>query len=94
MVSYGLLSGRPCMIRPQRTIFEGITLTGFWVSKYLASCSRAERETLYGELAPLVLDGTVSTPIEATYPIEEAVAAIEHAARFRRSGKIMIMPNV
>ncbi len=93
MVNYGLLSGEPCMVRPYRTIFEGIKLTGFWISKHIANAGRAELEALYADLAKLVIDGVISTPIEASYPIAEAMDAIRHAGGFRRSGKVMILPN-
>lgn len=93
MVSYGLLSGEPCMVRPNRTVFEGIKLTGFWLSQYIAGAPRAELEKLYGDLAKLVLDGTISAPIEATYPLTDVVTAVKHAAGFRRSGKIMLTPG-
>jgi NADPH:quinone reductase-like Zn-dependent oxidoreductase len=91
MVSYGLLSGEPCMVRPSRTIFDGIRLTGFWVSRHIANAPRAELEALYGELAALVLDGTIATPIEAAYPLEDVREAVRHAAGFRRRGKIMLI---
>jgi len=93
LVSYGLLSGEPCMLRPGRAIFEGVSLTGFWLSRHIAETPRSGLEALYGELAGLVNDGTLATPIEATYGIDEAVEAIRRAARFRRSGKIMILPG-
>ena len=93
MVSYGLLSGEPCKLRPDRAIFEQIRLTGFWVSQYIANAPRAELEALYAELGGLVNENVISAPIEASYPITEARAAIAHAGGFRRSGKIMILPN-
>ena len=93
MVSYGLLSGEPCQLRPNRAIFEGLKLTGFWVSQYIANAPRAELEALYADLGKLVNDEVISAPIEATYPITEAREAITHAGGFKRSGKIMILPN-
>ena len=93
VVSYGRLSGEPCMIDPRRTIFEGITLTGFWLTKVIATTPRPELEALYAGLAPLVLDGTIHAPIEATYRLDEIAEAVGRAARFRRAGKIMLTPN-
>ena len=93
MVSYGLLSGEPCKLRPNRAIFEGIKLTGFWVSQYIANARRAELEALYADLGKLVLEGVISAPIEASYPIAEAKTAIARAGGFKRTGKIMILPN-
>jgi hypothetical protein len=43
----------------------------------------------YGELAPLVADGTLSAPIEATYRIEEYRKALERAAMPTRTAKVL-----
>jgi trans-2-enoyl-CoA reductase len=93
VVNYGLLSGKPCMLGAHQTIFKGITLTGFWLQKALTSMARPELEALYADLADRVADGTLEVHIEATYPIEQIKAALEHAGREGRSGKILVTPN-
>jgi mitochondrial enoyl-[acyl-carrier protein] reductase / trans-2-enoyl-CoA reductase len=93
VVNYGLLSGRPCMLGAHQTIFKGITLTGFWLQKALTSMARPDLEKLYAELAARTVDGTLEVPVEATYPIEQIEAALEHAGREGRSGKILVTPN-
>jgi mitochondrial enoyl-[acyl-carrier protein] reductase / trans-2-enoyl-CoA reductase len=93
VVNYGLLSGQPCQLGAHHTIFKGITLTGFWLQKALTSMARPELEELYGDLATRVADGTLKVEVEATYPIEEIKAALAHAGRESRSGKILVLPN-
>jgi mitochondrial enoyl-[acyl-carrier protein] reductase / trans-2-enoyl-CoA reductase len=93
VVNYGLLSGKPCMLGAHQTIFKGITLTGFWLQKALTSMARPDLEALYAELAGRVADGTLEVHVEATYPIEQIKAALEHAGREGRSGKILVTPN-
>jgi NADPH:quinone reductase-like Zn-dependent oxidoreductase len=93
VVNYGLLSGQPCQLGAHHTIFKGITLTGFWLQKALTSMARPELEALYGGLAARVADGTLRVEIEATYPIEAIKAALAHAEREGRSGKILVLPN-
>jgi mitochondrial enoyl-[acyl-carrier protein] reductase / trans-2-enoyl-CoA reductase len=93
VVNYGLLSGKPCMLGAHQTIFKGITLTGFWLQKALTSMARPDLEALYADLADRVADGTLEVHIEATYPIEQIKAALEHAGREGRSGKILVTPN-
>jgi NADPH:quinone reductase-like Zn-dependent oxidoreductase len=93
VVNYGLLSGDPCMIDPQDTIFRGIALGGFWLAPHLQAAPRDDLESLYAELAALVLDGALSTPVEATYPIEDIQTAVAHAARSGRQGKVLVTPN-
>ena len=93
VVNYGLLSGQPCQLGAHHTIFKGITLTGFWLQKALTSMARADLEALYAELGGRVANGTLHVEIEATYPIEEIKAALAHAERAGRSGKILVLPN-
>jgi trans-2-enoyl-CoA reductase len=93
VVNYGLLSGQPCQLGAHHTIFKGITLTGFWLQKALTSMARPDLEALYADLAARVADGTLRVEIEATYPIEEIKAALAHAGREGRSGKILVLPN-
>lgn len=93
VVNYGLLSGRPCMLGAHHTIFKGITLTGFWLAKTLTRMARPELEKLYGELAARVRAGELKVEVEATYPIEELRAALAHAEREGRRGKILVTPN-
>ncbi len=93
VVNYGLLSGEPCMLRADQTVFHGITLTGFWLSKELPRRSAAELTALYGELAGMVASGALHVPVAATYPIERIAEAVEHAAQEGRDGKVLVTPN-
>ncbi len=93
VVNYGLLSGKPCMLRPDQTVFRGITLTGFWLVKALGNMQAAAIRELYDGLVRRVADGTLHVAIEATYPIEAIADALEHAERPGRGGKILITPN-
>ena len=93
VVNYGLLSGQPCRLGAQHTIFKGITLTGFWLQKNLVSMARPELEQLYADLAARIADGSLRVEVEATYPIEEIKAALAHAGREGRGGKILVLPN-
>ncbi|MGI9452406.1 MAG: zinc-dependent alcohol dehydrogenase family protein [Geminicoccaceae bacterium] len=93
VVNYGLLSGEPCQIRGDQTVFKGITLTGFWLQKMLTSMARSEAEALYQNLGARVLSGDLHIEVEATYPIDEIKDAVDHAGRSGRGGKILVLPN-
>ena len=93
IVNYGMLSGRNCELSAWRTVFHGITLTGFWLQPALTSMAPAEIAALYSDLARRIAEGTLHTQVEATYPIEEIKAALEHAGREGRGGKILVTPN-
>ena len=93
VVNYGLLSGQPCMLGAHHLVFKGISLTGFWLAKTLTQTARPDLEALYADLAGRVASGDLEVQVEATYPIEEIKAALAHAAKAGRDGKILVTPN-
>ena len=93
VVNYGLLSGRPCMLAARHTIFKGITLTGFWLTRALTSMTRPDLAALYTDLAERVCSGALRVEVEKTYPIEDIKVALAHAEREGRGGKILVTPN-
>lgn len=93
VVNYGLLSGMPCTVDPHQIVFRGITLTGFWLVKFLTAMSSDEKESLYSELAGRVASGELRVKVEAVYGIADIASALEHAAREGRDGKVLVTPN-
>ena len=93
VVNYGFLSGDACQMTPTQIVFRGMTLTGFWLAKLLGSMPRDKIEAQYSKLSKLVADGTLNTPVEATYELKDISTALEHAARSGRNGKILLTPN-
>jgi trans-2-enoyl-CoA reductase len=91
--NYGSMSGEdPIMPRGALTS-GGQTLVGFILGRALARRSLEEIRTIYADLGRQVLDGGLSAPVEKVYPIEEITAALAHAQRGARSGKILVAPN-
>ncbi len=93
VVNYGMLSGQPCMMTTDQTVFQGKSLTGFWLAKQLGGLDKAGIDRLYGELVPYLSDGTIDVAIEAAYPLAEVKQAVAHACREARGGKILVLPN-
>ena len=72
---------------------DGQTLVGFILGRALATRSLAEvRGDLRGagRAGP---QGLLTAPVEKVYPIEEIRAAVAHAERGERAGKILVAPN-
>jgi mitochondrial enoyl-[acyl-carrier protein] reductase / trans-2-enoyl-CoA reductase len=91
VVNYGALSGEPCHVEPRETIFRGVTLRGFWLVTWFSTAPAERIAAVYGRLGALVADGTLHTPVEATYPLREAKAALAHAGREGRGGKVLLV---
>lgn len=92
VVNYGLLSGEPCMVRSEHTVFHDISLKGFWLAKTMGVMAPEDLMAMYDDLSALIADGTLSVPVEATYGLDEIAAALDHAGREGRGGKVVLTP--
>lgn len=91
--NYGSMSGEdPVMSRGALTS-GGLTLVGFILGRALATRSLDQVRALYADLGEQILKGELSAPVERVYPIEEIKAALTHAQRGERNGKILVAPN-
>jgi trans-2-enoyl-CoA reductase len=91
--NYGSMSGEdPVMSRGALTS-GGLTLVGFILGRALATRSLDQVRALYADLGEQILQGELSAPVERVYPIEEIKAALTHAQRGERNGKILVAPN-
>ena len=93
VVNYGLLSGKPCQLTPEMVVFQGITLTGFWLAKLLGTMKPDELQKLYAELASQITNGNLYTPVESAYRLDQLSDALKHAYQTERNGKVLLMPN-
>ncbi|MCC7410771.1 MAG: zinc-dependent alcohol dehydrogenase family protein [Gammaproteobacteria bacterium] len=93
ILNYGLLSGAHPCLRGDQTVFKRLWLTGFWLLPWLQRMAAGERHALYAMLAEPVIAGRLHVDVEATYAIEDIRAAVAHAARGGRDGKILVTPN-
>jgi mitochondrial enoyl-[acyl-carrier protein] reductase / trans-2-enoyl-CoA reductase len=60
VVNYGVLSGEPTMIDGRESILRGVTLTGFWLRRWLAETPRDEVTAPYQTLAAKLADDSVT----------------------------------
>ena len=91
--NYGSMSGDDPVMPRSGIIFAGQTLVGFTLGRALARRSLDEIRAIYADLAAQVGDGSLYAPVEKVYPIEEIKAAVAHAQRGERTGKILVAPN-
>ena len=93
ILNYGLLSGENIELSPHNVIFKEMQVKGFWLSIWLEKMSNTEKNNLYHHLQDLIIKKIIHTNVEKVYNIEEIVAAIHHAEKYGRSGKILVTPN-
>lgn len=90
IVTYGAMGRQPLRIPNGLLIFNDLRWRGFWVTQWYRHASAHDVKNMFDQLFPLVERGTLVTPIEREYTIDEAREAIQHAQRNRRSGKILL----
>jgi mitochondrial enoyl-[acyl-carrier protein] reductase / trans-2-enoyl-CoA reductase len=93
VVNYGSMSGQDPVMSRAGLSGGGQKLLGFILGRGLATRSLEQIRGLYAELGRQVKDGYLSAPVEKIYPIEEIKAALAHAQRGERGGKILVQPS-
>jgi len=91
--NYGSMSGEDPVMSRSTLISGGQSLVGFILGRGLATRSLEQVRAMYADLGRQIMDGTLYAPVEKVYPIEEIKAALTHAQRGERSGKILVAPN-
>jgi NADPH:quinone reductase-like Zn-dependent oxidoreductase len=93
VVNYGLLSGAPCEMDAADVVFRDVSLRGFWYSRWMGQAQPAVVRALFDQLVGMLKAGTMRVPVEATYLLGEIRAALAHAEREGRMGKVVLLPN-
>jgi NADPH:quinone reductase-like Zn-dependent oxidoreductase len=92
VASYGSMSGGDVVIS-RAALGRGVALRAFMLGDGLARRPAREVRAIYADLAGRLRDGVLKVPAEATYPIDEIKAALIHAQRSGRDGKVLVLPN-
>lgn len=90
MVCYGTLSGEPISLPPRDIMMPMSRIEGFYLAAYLNDRTLFQRLGLVRRTAKLIESGVLGTSVEKTYALNEIHAALEHARRPGRSGKVLL----
>ena len=89
LVTYGAMSLQPLKIPNGLLIFKDLRFRGIWINKWYDNATPAQRMEAFQHLFEMAKRGLLQTKVEKAYPLSEAKAAVAHAARGQRSGKII-----
>src|SRR5206468_8123386 len=89
LVSFGAMSLQPLKIPTGLLIFKDLRFRGIWINKWYDNATPAERMAAFNPIFDMAKRGLLRMRIEKSYPLSEAKAALEHAARGQRGGKII-----
>jgi trans-2-enoyl-CoA reductase len=89
LVTYGAMSLQPLKIPNGLLIFKDLRFRGIWINKWYDNATPTQRMEAFQRLFEMAKRGLLQTKVEKAYPLSQAKAAVAHAARGRRSGKII-----
>jgi len=89
LVSFGAMSMQPLKIPTGLLIFKDLRFRGIWINKWYDDATMAERMAAFRPLFEMAKRGLLKTKVEKAYDIDDAKAAVAHAAQGKRSGKII-----
>jgi NADPH:quinone reductase len=91
MLVYGLLSMEPMPVDSGRMIFTSMTIRGFWLGEWFRTAAPERQQAATAELLRLMATNEIVPPVEAEYPLTDILAAVAHAERPGRSGKVLLV---
>jgi trans-2-enoyl-CoA reductase len=89
LVSFGAMSLQPLKIPTGLLIFKDLRFRGIWINHWYDNATMAERMAAFNPLFDMARRGLLKMKIERAYSIDDAKAAVAHAMRSERSGKII-----
>lgn len=93
MVTYGAMSLQPLKIPNGLLIFKDLRFRGIWINKWYDNATNNDRMEAFRLLFEMAKRGLLKTKVEKAYPLSEVKAAVTHAAKGKRSGKIIFEFN-
>ena len=88
-VTYGAMGRQPMRIPNGLLIFKNLVWTGFWITNWYKHATEEETREMFDSIFPLLANGALNVPVAATYPLDQFLAAVKHAATDCRGGKIL-----
>src|SRR4029079_1664250 len=89
LVTYGAMSLQPLKIPNGLLIFKDLRFRGIWINKWYDNATPAQRMAAFNPIFEMAGRGLLQTKVEKSYSLKEIKAAVEHAARAERRGKII-----
>ena len=90
LVAYGRLSQEPLPLDTGLQIFRGTTVRGFWLTRWFQESAPAHVSQTIGAVLDRMAAGAIDPPVEARYDLGDVRAAVAHAERRGRSGKVIL----
>jgi NADPH:quinone reductase-like Zn-dependent oxidoreductase len=90
LLAYGTLSGEPIAVDPRRLIAGQKRMEGFWLSEWAQQQRVLTMLKLFKEINRLLRADVLTTPVQATFPMEQIQEAVRLAETSGRHGKVLV----
>jgi NADPH:quinone reductase-like Zn-dependent oxidoreductase len=90
LLCYGTLSGEPAPLDTRDLMVKGASIEGFWLSNWTKAQGPLKMLGLFRELSRLIIEGTLSSEIAASYPIDKFQEAIQRIQSANPGGKVLL----
>ena len=91
---YGALSEEPCSkIDPVELIFQGKTVTGFYLGNWLRRCGAIRVLRAASRVQRMIIEGRIETTIQRRLRLEEAADGLKQYVSNMTEGKVLITPQ-
>lgn len=91
---YGSLTDEPISVHPRLAIGNALKIEGFWLGAWAKQQRVLTMLRLFRQVRGLMREGVLQSSFAATYPLEKARAAVEHAATPGKGGKVLLKIGV
>ena len=93
IITYGGLSGKPGTLNTGKVIFNDTRVRGFWLYKWYQVATMQEKQTAFGQVIPLIVNGTLKANIDSRFTVDQIKEAVTRSWEGGRNGKVLIVPN-
>jgi NADPH2:quinone reductase len=90
LLLYGTLSGEPIPLDPRMLIAGQRAIEGFWLSEWVKQQGVLRMLRLFRQIIALMRAGVLTTPVAATFTLDQLPQAIERVEQAARGGKILL----
>lgn len=91
-VTFGAMTFEPIRFPTRQLIFEGLTLTGFWLDRWYRENSPERIQVMLDKVYDLLAQEAIQPPVAAEFPLAEVQAALR-TAQEPKLGKVLLVPG-
>ena len=94
LVVFGTLSGDPLALPARHVLFNGATVEGFWLGRWMEEASLPTKLAVMRTVGKLLSAGVIENAVGESFPLEEIKAAVTASEQRGRGGKVWLRIGV